>query len=162
MLGFGYRTWFRAMAFVTPPGLAVSAIAARRNDWRGCQGVFWSTVGIGLTVSTIGFLGWTLDGFLLQRDPSPLEWHAVLALFGMAAPLLALLAQPHLGSREQAAATAVDIAVFAGFLFSYVIMGMAVAQPAGSALNERGAEDNGSSHARPFHDGPWRGAGRVL
>lgn len=55
MLGFGYVVvyvvaeqwlldvaaigiWFRAMAFVTPPVLAVSAIVARRNDWRGCQG----------------------------------------------------------------------------------------------------------------------------
>ena len=130
-------TWFRAMAFVAPPVLAVSAIVARRDDWRGCHAVFWGTIGIGLTVSTIGFLGWTLDGFLLQRNPSPLEWHAVLALFGTFAPLLALLAQPHLGSRERAAATtAVDIAgiaVFAGFLFSYVIMGMAATQAAGSA-----------------------------
>ena len=128
--------WFRAVAFITPPVVAVSAIVARRNDWRGCQGVFWGTIGIGLTVTTIGFLGWTFDGFLLQSDPSPLEWHAVLALFGTVAPLLALLAQPHLGSRERAAATtAVDIAgiaVFAGFLFSYVIMGMAAAQAAGS------------------------------
>ena len=154
MLGFGYVVasivaerwlldvapvgiWFRAMAFVAPPVLAVSAIVSRRNDWRGCQGVFWVTLGVGLTVSTIAFLGWTLDGYLLQRDPSPLEWHAVLALFGTAAPLLALLAQPHLGSREHAAATtAVDIAgiaVFTGFLFSYVIMGMAAVQAAGSA-----------------------------
>ena len=154
MLGFGYVVayvvaerwlldvapvgiWFRAMAFVAPPVLAVSAIVSRRNDWRGCQGVFWVTLGIGLTVSTIAFLGWTLDGYLLQRDPSPLEWHAVLALFGTATPLLALLAQPHLGSREHAAATtAVDIAgiaVFTGFLFSYVILGMAAGQAAGSA-----------------------------
>ena len=154
MLGFGYVVvyvvaeqwlldvaaigiWFRTMAFVAPPVLAVSAIVARRADWQGCQGVFWGTVGIGLTVSTIGFLGWTFNGFLLQREPSPLEWHAVLALFGTTAPLLALLAQPHLGSRTHAAATtAVDIAgiaVFAGFLFSYVIMGMAAAQATGSA-----------------------------
>ncbi len=129
--------WLRAVAFVAPPVLAISAIVARRDDWRGCQGVFWVTIGIGLTVSTVAFLGWTVDGFLLQRTPSPLEWHAVLALFGTAAPLLALLAQPHLGSRDRAAATtAVDIAgiaVFTGFLFSYVIMGMAATQAAGSA-----------------------------
>ena len=88
-LGFGYAvvyvvaeqwldvtvigTWFRVMAFIAPPVLAISAIAARRDDWRGCQGVFWGTVGIGLTVSTVGFLGWTLDGFLLQSEPSPLR-----------------------------------------------------------------------------------------
>lgn len=154
VLGFGYAlvyviaeqwlfegmllaTWFRAVAFITPPVLAVMAIVRRRNDWEGCHRVFWATVAIGLAVSTIGFLGWTLDGFFLGRDPSPLEWHAVLALFGTAAPLLALLAQPHLGSRERAAATtAVDIAgiaVFTGFLFSYVIMALAVARTAGSA-----------------------------
>ncbi len=135
--GMWLATWFRAVAFITPPVLAIAAIARRRNDWQGCHRVFWSTVAIGLVVSTIGFLGWTLDGFLQGRDPSPLEWHAVLALFGTAAPLLALLAQPHLGSRERAAATtAVDIAgiaVFTGFLFSYVIMGLALAQTAGSA-----------------------------
>ena len=131
------ESWFRAVAFITPPVLTVAAIVRRRDDWQGCQRVFWGTVAIGLVVSTVGFLGWTLDGFFLGRDPSPLEWHAVLALFGTAAPLLALLAQPHLGSRERAApTTAVDIAgiaVFAGFLFSYVITGLAVSRTTASA-----------------------------
>lgn len=122
------EVWLRTVALGIPPALVIGAIVRRRSRWVGCQWVFWSTVAIGLVVSTVGFLGWTVDGLLAAREASSLEWHAVLALFGVVAPLLALLAQPHLGTRERAAATtAVDIAgiaVFAGFLFSYVVLGL--------------------------------------
>ena len=122
------KVWLRTAALSIPPALVIGAIVRRRSRWNGCQRVFWSTVAIGLVVSTVGFLGWTVDGLLAAREASSLEWHAVLALFGVVAPLLALLAQPHLGTRERAAATtAVDIAgiaVFTGFLFSYVVMGL--------------------------------------
>ena len=63
----------------------------------------------------------------MAHETSWLGWHAVFALFGASAPLFALLAQPHRGAREPIApTTAVDIAgiaVLAGYLYSYVVMG---------------------------------------
>ncbi|HWW85453.1 MAG TPA: ATP-binding protein, partial [Vicinamibacterales bacterium] len=53
-------------------------------------------------------------------------WHTVFALFGAVAPLFALLAQPHRGSRDGATSTtAVDIAgiaVMTGFLYSHFVV----------------------------------------
>ncbi len=124
---------FRLPALLVPPVAGVVAIVRRRREWTGCQWLFWATIALGLIMSAAGMVGWTLDDLLLQRDTSWLGWHTVFALFGAAAPLLALLAQPHRGSREDAAAsTAVDIAglaVVIGFLYSYFVT--AQTSPAG-------------------------------
>jgi PAS domain S-box-containing protein len=79
---------------------------------------------------------------LLGVGTSWLGWHAVFALFGGVAPLLALLAQPHRGAREKVTATiAVDIAgiaVLTGFLYSHFAVasdaGMATPATSGSLL----------------------------
>ena len=117
--------WIRLPALLLPPLLGIYAIVRRRHSWTGCQWLFWATIALGLMMSAMGLVGWTLDEVLLDRQTSWLGWHTVFALFGAAAPLLALLAQPHRGSREDAAAsTAVDIAgvaVVIGFLYSYVV-----------------------------------------
>ena len=81
---------------------------------------------LGLMMSSISQLGWTVDEIMMGRTTSWLGWHAVFALFGAVAPLLALLAQPHRGPRERVTATtAVDlagIAVLTGFLYSYFVV----------------------------------------
>ena len=119
--------WFRSVALLIPPLLGVHAIVRRRNLWTGCHWLFWATITLGLTMSVLGLLGWMIDDLLLDRQTSWLGWHGVFALFGAAAPLFALLAQPHRGSRESAAATtAVDIAgiaVLIGFLYSHFVIG---------------------------------------
>jgi PAS domain S-box-containing protein len=121
------QLWFRAVALLIPPLAGVLAIVVRRHTWTGCQWLFWATIVLGLMMSAIGQLGWTVDEVLLGRVTSWLGWHAVFALFGAVAPLLALLAQPHRGPRERAAATtAVDIAgiaVLTGFLYSHFVVG---------------------------------------
>jgi PAS domain S-box-containing protein len=118
---------FRTVALLVPPLLGVAAIVRRRRSWTGCHWLFWVTIALGLAISAVGFIGWTLDELLLAHETSWLGWHAVFALFGASAPLFALLAQPHRGAREPiAATTAVDIAgiaVLAGYLYSYVVMG---------------------------------------
>src|SRR4029077_20666882 len=88
-----------------------------------------------------GVVGWSVDELLLGTSTSWLGWHAVFALFGGVAPLLALLAQPHRGVREKAAATtAVDIAgiaVLTGFLYSHFVVAPdsgAASQPASETL----------------------------
>jgi PAS domain S-box-containing protein len=117
--------WVRLPALLVPPLLGIYTIVRRRQAWTGCQWLFWATIALGLMMSAIGLVGWTVDELLLHRETSWLGWHTVFALFGAAAPLLALIAQPHRGSREDAAAsTAVDIAgiaVVIGFLYSYFV-----------------------------------------
>ena len=118
--------WFRAAALLMPPLAGVVVIVRRRHAWTGCHWLFWSTIVLGLTMSALGQLGWTAEEIMMGSTTSWLGWHAVFALFGAVAPLLALLAQPHRGPRDRiAATTAVDIAgiaVLTGFLYSYFVI----------------------------------------
>ena len=129
--------WFRIVALLLPPLAGVTIIARRRHSWAGCQWLFWATLALGLLMSGISVVGWSVDEMMLGVESSWLGWHAVFALFGGVAPLLALLSQPHRGPREKVTATiAVDIAgiaVLTGFLYSH----FAVASDAGTAA--RGA-----------------------
>jgi PAS domain S-box-containing protein len=115
--------WFRIVALLLPPLAGVVVIAHRRHAWAGCQWLFWATLALGLLMSGISVIGWSVDEMILGVGTSWLGWHAVFALFGGVAPLLALLAQPHRGAREKVTATiAVDIAgiaVLTGFLYSH-------------------------------------------
>jgi PAS domain S-box-containing protein len=119
--------WLRFIALLVPPLAGVLVIAWRRRDWTGCQWLFWATVALGLSMTAIGIVGWTVDEVMLGRETSWLGWYAVFALFGSVAPLFALLAQPHRGARESiTASTAVDIAgiaVITGFLYSHFVVG---------------------------------------
>jgi PAS domain S-box-containing protein len=119
--------WFRVCALLVPPLAGVVIIARRRHVWTGCHWLFWATIALGLTMSAIGLVGWTVDEFLLGHETSWLGWFTVFALFGAVAPLFGLLAQPHRGSREAITATmAVDIAgiaVMTGFLYSRFVIG---------------------------------------
>jgi PAS domain S-box-containing protein len=115
--------WFRIVALLIPPLAGVVIIARRRHAWAGCQWLFWATLALGLLMSGISVVGWSVDEMMLGIESSWLGWHAVFALFGGVAPLLALLSQPHRGPREKVTATiAVDIAgiaVLTGFLYSH-------------------------------------------
>ena len=119
--------WFRISALLVPPLAGVVVIARRRHVWTGCQWLFWATIALGLMMSAIGLIGWTVDEFMLGHETAWLGWYTVFALFGAVAPLVALLTQPHRGSREAVtASTAVDIAgiaVMAGFLYSRFVIG---------------------------------------
>lgn len=119
--------WFRISALLVPPLTGIVVIARRRQVWTGCHWLFWATIALGLTMSAIGLVGWTVEEFLLGRETSWLGWYTVFALFGAVAPLFALLAQPHRGTREAVTATtAVDIAgiaVMTGFLYSRFVIG---------------------------------------
>ena len=127
--------WFRFVALLVPPLVAVVSIVRRRHAWAGCQWLFWGTLALGLLMSGLSVVGWTVDEMFLGVSTSWLGWHAVFALFGGVAPLLALLSQPHYGVREKVTATiAVDIAgiaVLTGFLYSHFV----VASDAGVVQN---------------------------
>jgi PAS domain S-box-containing protein len=117
-------SWFRAGALLIPPMAGTLVIVRRRQMWRGCQWLFWATIAVGLAMSAVGLTGWAADELMFQRE-TWLAWPAVFALFGGIAPLFALLAQPHRGTREPlAATTAVDVAgltVVTGFLYSFFV-----------------------------------------
>ena len=119
--------WFRILALLVAPLSGIVVIVRRRHVWAGCHWLFWATLALGLTMSSIGLVGWTVEELLVDRQISWLGWHTVFALFGAVAPLFALLTQPHRGSREGlTATTAVDIAgiaVITGFLYSHFIVG---------------------------------------
>jgi PAS domain S-box-containing protein len=123
--------WFRMVALLVPAMSGVVIIMRRRHVWTGCHWLFWTTIALGLALSALGLIGWTVDEWLLGRETSWLGWHAVFALFGGVAPLLALLTQPHRGRREAVTtSTAVDIAgiaVMAGFLYSRFVVAPDVA-----------------------------------
>jgi len=129
--------WFRIIALLIPPMIGVAVIVRRRHVWAGCQWLFWASLAFGLVMSAIGVVGWSVDEMLLGTSTSWLGWHAVFALFGAVAPLLALLAQPHRGVREKATATtAVDIAgiaVLTGFLYSHFVVASDTSTATGSA-----------------------------
>jgi PAS domain S-box-containing protein len=118
--------WFRMVALLIPPLVGMTVIVRRRHVWSGCQWLFWASISLGLLMSTIGVVGWSVDELMLGTMTSWIGWHAVFALFGGVAPLLALLAQPHRGARERiTATTAVDIAgiaVLTGFLYSHFVV----------------------------------------
>jgi PAS domain S-box-containing protein len=126
--------WFRITALLVPPLAGVVVIVRRRHVWTGCQWLFWATIALGLMMSAIGLIGWTVDELLLGHETTWLGWYTVFALFGAVAPLVALLTQPHRGSREAVtASTAVDIAgiaVMAGFLYSRFVITPDVASAA--------------------------------
>ena len=119
--------WLRICALLIPPLTGIVVIAYRRRDWTGCQWLFWATVALGLSMTTIGIVGWTIDEVLRARETSWLGWYTVFALFGTIAPLFALLAQPHRGARQPlTASAAVDIAgiaVMTGYLYSHFVVG---------------------------------------
>jgi len=118
--------WFRIGALLLPPTVGIVVINRRRQQWSGCQWLFWATIALGLATSAIGLVGWTVDDLLIDQQGSWLGWYTMFTLFGGVAPLFALLAQPHRGRREElTATTAVDIAgiaVMTGFLYSHFVV----------------------------------------
>ena len=119
--------WLRMFALLIPALIGIVVIVRRRRDWMGCQWLFWATIALGLGMTAISIVDWTADEVLFAHQTSWLGWYTVFALFGAVAPLFAMLAQPHRGTREPlTASTAVDvagIAVVTGFLYSHFVIG---------------------------------------
>ena len=141
-LGVGFLLFYAVAAAMLPPTgtarwlfgnaaivcaaiLVVAAIVRRREQWSGCQRLFWDTFAAGVCVWLLGHLGWAYAQ-LNGQDNHWLEWHTIFALTGGAGPLLALVARPHRGVRQYAtAAVGVDIASYGlliGFAYAYFVL----------------------------------------
>ncbi|MDQ3068238.1 MAG: response regulator [Acidobacteriota bacterium] len=115
-------TWLRAIGPLIPAIAAVAMIARRRAEWQGAQAVFWMVIAAGLTLWSVGHVGFVYSNLASGSLPQWLDWHTSFSLVGGgAAPFLAFLARPHRGRRPFAVpAIILDIASLAVlFLFSY-------------------------------------------
>jgi two-component system NtrC family sensor kinase len=100
-------------------------IVRRRSEWRGVQRLYWDTCLLGMILWSIGHLGWAFSDLVLHQV-SWVQWHALFSLCGGLGLLVALLARPHLGPRENAtgaiAVTLVSYGVLGGFVYAYFVL----------------------------------------
>jgi len=113
--------WLRATGPLLPALAAVGVIVWRRADWEGSQAVFWTAIAAGLSIWSVGHIGFVRENLVSGTAPDWLDWHTTFSLVGGgAAPLLALLARPHRGRRAFAVpAITLDITSLA-FLFLFI------------------------------------------
>ena len=97
-------SWFRGVRTIASgAGMTVNinAPTVPMTELAGYAGLFVNAfladpqlrLALGLLMSGISVIGWSVDEILMGVGTSWLGWHAVFALFGGVAPLLALLAQ---------------------------------------------------------------------
>jgi len=108
------------------PALTVCFIVVRRrSDWRGAQRLFWDSCLLGMVLWSVGHVGWAFSDLVLQQV-SWVQWHALFSLCGGLGLLVALLARPHLGPRENATAAIavklVSYGVLGGFIYAYFVL----------------------------------------
>ena len=108
------------------PAIAVCVIVARRRrEWQGCQRLFWDAFGAGVGLWIIGHLGWAFEEMVLGQA-GWLRWHTLFSLCGAVFPLIALLARPHLGSRNESVTSVglllASYGLLAIFLYTYFVL----------------------------------------
>jgi PAS domain S-box-containing protein len=124
------------IALIVPPLGPLAVIVRDRRRWRGRQAVFWSAIGAWALLWFVGQAAWASDEVLRATLLPWFRWHIVLQLSGSALPLIAIVAWPHRGAREDSAGTAaIDIAVLV-FLTAFLYWSLVIApgmDPARSA-----------------------------
>lgn len=95
------RSIFGHLGLLIPAVTVCVLVVKRREQWRGCQRLFWDAVAVGVGLWIVGHLGWAFEEVVLGRS-GWLRWHTLFSLCGGIFPLIGLLARPHLGCREHA------------------------------------------------------------
>ena len=117
------------------PALTICVITLRRrSEWRGVQRLFWDTCLLGMVLWCIGHVGWAFGDLVLQQV-SWVQWHTLFSLCGGLGLLVALLARPHLGARENVtgaiAVKLVSYGLLGGFIYASFVLVPSVV-PAGA------------------------------
>ena len=117
------RSTVGSILLLAPFPVLAGVILARRRQWLGCQRLFWDAFAAGAVLWALGFVGRLWNG----GDPTgPLTgWHTAFTLSGSVAPILGLMARPHLGVRPYSTgAAAIVIASYgllAAFIYGYFV-----------------------------------------
>src|SRR5688500_3537204 len=74
--------WLRAAGPLLPALAAVAVIVGRRNDWKGAQSVFWTTMAAGLAIWSVGHIGFVRANLVSGALPNWLDWHTTFSLVG--------------------------------------------------------------------------------
>jgi hypothetical protein len=115
------------IALVVPPLIPLVVIIRSRRRWLGRQAVFWAAIGASALLWLVGQLVWASDELFRASLLPWFRWHFVLQLSGSALPLIAIVAWPHRGAREDSAGTAaIDIAVLV-FLTAFLYWSLVIA-----------------------------------
>ena len=113
------------VTLISSAALVVAVVWQRRRSWSGTQRLFWDILAIGVGLWIVGHIGWAFEDLVLGEQ-SWVQWHTVFSLSGTIAPLIALLARPHLGVRGHAVpTTAADLAAYgllAVFIYCYFVL----------------------------------------
>ena len=113
------------IGILLPPIAVCFVILRRRHRWLGHQRLFWDAFLAGMALWILGHLGWAYGEFELNR-PAWVQWHTMFSLCGGMLPLVALIARPHRGAREETAgATAVDLVTYftlGAFIYAYFVL----------------------------------------
>ena len=119
------RSIFGNTALVLTAAIVPVIVVRRRRQWAGCQRLFWDVVAIGMVLWIVGHTGWAYYQLRFQQQ-TWLQWHTLFSLCAGFGPLVALLARPHRGIRQDAVApiamTIAAYALLAVFVYSYFVL----------------------------------------
>ena len=126
---------FAAFSLLFPPVATCGLILRRRRNWSGCHRLFWDAFAVGLALWVIGHLGWIYETYV-RNEPSWVQWHTLFSLCAGIAPLIALFARPHRGTRSDAVPNVSFLLAGYGllsvFIYAYFVLIPSLVPDAGS------------------------------
>jgi PAS domain S-box-containing protein len=131
---------FGNASLVLTAALVPIVVLRRRGEWAGCQRLFFDLIAISIILWIVGHLGWAYDE-LRYQEQSWLKWHTLFSLCAGFGPLVALLARPHRGPRNEVVApiamTMAAYCLLAVFIYSYFVLVPSVIPLARPAAQQR-------------------------
>ena len=131
---------FGNAVLVLTAALAPLVVLRRRGEWAGCQRLYFDLIAIAMVLWIVGHLGWAYDE-LRYQEQTWLKWHALFSLCAGFGPLVALLARPHRGPRNEVVApiamTMAAYCLLGVFIYSYFVLVPSVMPMARPAAQQR-------------------------
>ncbi|HET7221259.1 MAG TPA: PAS domain-containing protein, partial [Vicinamibacterales bacterium] len=131
---------FGNATLILTAALVPAVVARRRREWGGCQRLFFDLFAISMILWIVGHLGWAYDD-IRYGEQTWLKWHTLFSLCAGFGPLVALLARPHRGRRNEVVApvamTMATYGLLAVFVYSYFVLVPSVIPVARPAAQQR-------------------------